>query len=233
VAENPDWWKNYYVRYFLGTAFAIPLVLVLSKNVRWIGDLGDFSQKPWMSAVVVSFGGLAFCYAASAPILVFHSVRSAIWQKANASRVAVYFLLAASTSALIAAFIARFAHFTAPDWALAIPFAAVVALQIACLFVLATRLDTAQKFYSHLAKLRADSPGVKSARSEYVESYRHLREHGNAFSILSMEITLTLALIGLGQSKVAFAFVLLAWILPSTIAWIVGTSLEAAIDKAR
>jgi hypothetical protein len=232
VANDSEWWKNYYVRYFVGTAFAIPLVLILSKNLAWIGDIGDLSQRPWISAVVVGFGGLAFCYAASAPILVFHSVRSAIWRRPKIFKYVVFSISAASACALAAAFLVRFVQIPALSWVFAIPFAALMVLQVACLFVLATRLDGAQKFYSHIARNRAETAESQSIRSEYVESYRHLREHGNAFSILSMEIVLTLALLNIGNSKEAFALILIAWILPSTIAWVIGTWLEGSIEMA-
>lgn len=231
MAEKSEWWKNYYVRYFVGSAFAIPLVLILSKKLLWIGSLGTLSERPWISATVVGLGGLAFCYAASAPILVFHASRSMIWRRTSVSTCAVVAISIASACALITAVLLRFFDSPGLDWILTAPFVIVVLLQVACLFLLATRLDGVQEFYSLVAKFRADSSGTTSIHSEYIESYRHLREHGNAFSILSLEIALTLALLALGQTPGAFALVLISWILPSSIAWIIGTWLEGSIDR--
>jgi len=231
VAENSEWWKNYYVRYFVGTAFAVPLVLVLQKKLLWIGSLGTVSDKAWISATVVGFGGLAFCYAASAPILVFHAARPLIWRRTAASKCAIVTISIASACALVAAVVLRFFDSPVLDWVLIFPFVAVVLLQVICLFLLASGLDGTQKFYSLIAKFRASSSGADSVHAQYVESYRHLREHGNAFSILSMEIALTLALVALGDSPGSFALLLISWILPSTVAWIIGTWLEGSIDK--
>lgn len=58
--------------------------------------------------------------------------------------------------------------------------------------------------------------------SEYVESYRHLREHGNAFGIIVCELLFAFWLIEWSFSPWAIFY----WCLIGFIAWIIGTYLE-------
>ncbi|MDH6374935.1 membrane protease YdiL (CAAX protease family) [Paenibacillus sp. PastF-3] len=58
--------------------------------------------------------------------------------------------------------------------------------------------------------------------NEYVESYRHLREHGNAFGIIVCELLFAFWLIEWSFSPWAIFY----WCLIGFIAWIIGTYLE-------
>jgi len=62
-------------------------------------------------------------------------------------------------------------------------------------------------------------------QAEYIESYRHLREHGNALLIIMMEAILSLA-IGGAPSLLSCGLLVFVWILPATFAWFLGTWLE-------
>jgi len=113
-----------------------------------------------------------------------------------------------------------------------------------------TRFDRVRTFYFRLTErraeglvsektiigLKADSSIEKSSIerkakrngvSEYVESFRDLREHGNAFEIIFLEIVLAATIFSLSYQSVfsAVLFIVL-WILPSALCWIVGTLLE-------
>jgi hypothetical protein len=55
---------------------------------------------------------------------------------------------------------------------------------------------------------------------ELVETYRHLREHGNAFGIIVLEVLFALVII---HCKL---FGIIIWILTGVLAWIIGTYLE-------
>lgn len=63
---------------------------------------------------------------------------------------------------------------------------------------------------------------------EYVESYRHLREHGNAFAIIISELGFALAAISV-PSVSLLAVLLVLWVLPAAGVWFVGTVLEAKL----
>lgn len=85
------------------------------------------------------------------------------------------------------------------------------------------RATASHEYYEKLSKARASD---KADRQEYKESYRHLREHGNAFFILVFEGVLGVVLVGLPNA--AFALIcLLIWIVPSAFVWLHGTLLEA------
>jgi hypothetical protein len=64
--------------------------------------------------------------------------------------------------------------------------------------------------------------------TEYVESYRDLREHGNAFESILLEIILLLTLCVFNAN---FILVLALWISPAVVCWIIGTRLEYKISK--
>jgi hypothetical protein len=58
---------------------------------------------------------------------------------------------------------------------------------------------------------------------QYVESYRHLREHGNAFFIVFLELLLGTALF---YSPFPWVALLALWIFPAAGVWLFGTLLE-------
>lgn len=64
---------------------------------------------------------------------------------------------------------------------------------------IAPHIEQVTNFYVDLASRRAEAfkrpDNTPTARAEYVESYRHLREHGNAVLILVAEAILALALL--------------------------------------
>jgi hypothetical protein len=67
----------------------------------------------------------------------------------------------------------------------------------------------------------------KSPISEYVESYRHLREHGNAFGIILSELFLARLLTWFNFSL----WVLVIWSIVGFISWIAGTYLEIRLVR--
>jgi hypothetical protein len=86
--------------------------------------------------------------------------------------------------------------------------------------------EAISSFYFELARRRAsDEVWV----GDYVESYRHLREHGNAFSILFLEFALGLVLVAAPRLLVAVLAMVL-WLLPSTCSWYIGCLLESKLS---
>ncbi|MGB6450067.1 MAG: hypothetical protein WBE92_04885, partial [Steroidobacteraceae bacterium] len=65
-------------------------------------------------------------------------------------------------------------------------------------------------------------------KSEYIESYRHLREHGNAYAILVAELVLALA-VGAAPTWYFVGGLITLWTLPAAFVWGVGTWLEFGI----
>ena len=107
-------------------------------------------------------------------------------------------------------------------------FVVLIGFQLAA--ILASNLDHHEKiraFYWDLARGRAkEDPWV----DEYVESYRHLREHGNALAILALEFLLTLILVSAPSLQLA-TLALFFWILPSIYSWFIGALLESRLAK--
>lgn len=87
------------------------------------------------------------------------------------------------------------------------------------------------RYYNRLSYKRSRCKG------DFVESYRHLREHGNAFFILLTEIILGAILFHSGQipgahaeaaqsQSMIYVIVIVFWIAPAVSVWIIGTHLE-------
>lgn len=80
-------------------------------------------------------------------------------------------------------------------------------------------------FYKSLAKDRAKE---SDNRRQYIESYRHLREHGNAFLILFCELVLGCALF-VSVSLSEALIVVIIWIVPTLPIWFLGAFLESKV----
>jgi hypothetical protein len=85
------------------------------------------------------------------------------------------------------------------------------------------------KFYKESAKIRdgiekenIDDSTNKKVTKTYIESYKHLREHGNAYSIVLMELLFTFLLICFDFS----IYFLICWLMVGAIGWLVGFYLE-------
>jgi hypothetical protein len=87
------------------------------------------------------------------------------------------------------------------------------------------RLNRVGVFYSGLVTQRRRDRDLKR---DYIESYRHLREHGNAFAIVICEILLGVVLAEV-KSETQFIASLLLWILPASSTWLIATWLEARL----
>jgi hypothetical protein len=92
--------------------------------------------------------------------------------------------------------------------------------------------DTHQ-FYDRLSKQR-------TRKTDFVESYRHMREHGNAVSIVIFELLLAFILWSLkpipqpGGSAIPVGrvgVILAVWLAPSALVWLIGSSLERFLSR--
>jgi hypothetical protein len=235
------WWEFYGVRYAMGT--------IVGSIVFYVLASGNALLKPLATDIkyLVSFG-LVYCYIASAPILVFHAGRFLLKERHRG----LGFLSAAAVG-LVAGilgwlFIPR-DHIAAPIfWLFLLAFA--IAAFIWCLegLVVCGALRQSDKlwtFYEKLSDHRANAD-----KGEIIDSYRHLREHGNSFFIVSLEIILGTILIGISAAAglfdapatpealksmssptldsrfVAPILAIVLWILPAVLVWFIATELE-------
>ncbi len=240
----PAPWNYYYLRYFVGAIVGAGLLVAL-----WVGDSDVLPSFPhtfpaaphdWLNfaAAIAALGtaGLAYCYIASAPILLMHGLRFRLSQQEGWWWVIRLIPIAAIV--LLSWFALRYGTMAPSSfrggsctwWWLYVPYGTIMLLQIAGLPW--GRLDTVRRLYVGLAERRAkrltDKPWGELWIREYIESYRHLREHGNAFLIILMEVILATALYE-ADTTIRFFTLVVIWIVPATFSWFLGTWLEFRI----
>jgi hypothetical protein len=190
--------------------------------------LVDSKEATFLGASLMAALGFAYCYVASAPILTLHATRAHLRLSTLKSR-PWWTIVCTGLSLTIATWIA--------SQVLPVPAAlaagTAVGFQIALvLLAVFSKFSVVEAFYRQLAIVRAESmskrEGQQSAGVEYVTSYRHLREHGNAFLILIFEGILAYVLLHLTSATCAF-YLLAAWLLPAASVWVLGTVLECRL----
>jgi hypothetical protein len=240
-SENSSrWWEFYAVRYGMGTVVGGVIVFFLFdtnpalKPMLFGAEAGKIDGP--LIALLAGYG-LAYCYIASAPILVFHAGRFLIDQGAKASLRRTMVLFVPPAIATLIFFFTRTStgptlYFFSSVFALA-----VIVLCSQYLVVIFTLLRTKEllKFYEKLAAKR------ESAKGGIVDSYKHLREHGNSFFIVTLEVVLAIILFTAGNFDAAmratvtstksvyvlpYIWIILVWILPAALVWLVGTLIE-------
>lgn len=228
VPDN-KWWEFYFVRYFVGTVVGGAILLYLNaaagsslKNLILPG-VTDASGLDAQKLALLAAVGLAFCYVASAPVLVFHATRGVFLSYASKSyRIAVWLALGLTVASAATAVYA-FPSLGPKPIVVAALFVLVALIQVILIvFSLLGRGDCIHSYY--LTLVRARSVDSEPAR-QYIESYKHLREHGNAFLILLFEVVLGIILTAAPTAQLAL-IALLLWSIPAAFVWLIGTVLE-------
>ena len=250
MAEGPTrWWEFYAVRYAMGTVVgAVAFSFLCSQRPETQSFLfGTFTSNAISletpRLILLGVYGLIYCYIASAPILVFHASRFLLNPDASKKRVSVCSSIYAVFPALcgIVAWWAAFHHkipgkplfvFTAFGLGL------LLELEAFGVYLSVARNRQFFEFYDQLARRR------DSAKGEIVDSYRHLREHGNSFFIVFLEIALAVVLfeaLKLAPSSVTgntetvtttWLAVLVIWIVPAVFVWLISTLFERRFRDA-
>lgn len=239
MSENKTdyrWWEFYLVRYLIGTILGTVIVSYIAfHNVNVRESLITNTKADtyyellkanyWIFLIV----GFAYCYLSSAPILVFHALRG--YLKSTNGKLndftkvfgiicffgTILFLILTLCCDIKASF----------KWIRWVILFVVILPQ--AIFLLRFLLDNnVFNFYKKLTENRRTEK-KSDARHEYVESYKHLREHGNAFSILITEFVLSFILIELSISEIVS--VLIIWVLPASYVWLIGTNLEFGLGE--
>ena len=239
MAEKSRWWDHYYVRYFVGSVFAVPLMLALSKTPAVCAMVDVTGDNKLLNATVLGAAGLAFCYVASAPILLLHAARGRHSNKGHAvskvdKKSKAFALVTVLWAVALGVWVAR--GLVPPVrlgyWSGYLPFAAVVATEV--IWILRTPIAHIVAFYRGLAEERAQDPkeALGRWRREYIQSYRDMREHGNALLILVMEAVLTAALLQAASPGILFGMLVL-WVMPGAFVWFIATTLEAHLGEVK
>lgn len=242
------WWEYYFVRYFVGSVIGSAVVLfivghLLAQSPQWFsafistlipmakdksiaGMLETLDHSLLLDALVsaktffvIGAAGVAYCYLASSPMMILHACRAEVVDRANGKlRNFLFWIITVIGFVTIVGFALDRSH---AAWAAALVFLAVLGSQVALIVRAAhTHFDSIKKFYRDLGKARANL----KPRSGYVESYRHLREHSNAYAIIVLELLLAFVLAN-APSDCLLA-ILILWLLPSVFCWFIATLLE-------
>ena len=231
---NGRWWEYYAVRYLVGSIVGAVIILYLatdSCSPFKVPDKDAFEvlkvlkESKFLGVTVLAALGFAFCYIASSPILIFHACRVHL-RFLTFSKQQRKFTCRTFFAIVVTIFIVAIIYCIYFPSLARIPMVAVVTLQIMLLsFVFFDWFKTIQVFYDDLAKARTSNLKPKVERKDYITSYRHLREHGNAIAIIVLEVVLADALLH-SPSIIPALFILVIWIIPGAFAWIIGTVLE-------
>lgn len=244
------WWEFYFIRYAMGTvvgAIVVYSICMSNESLRpfllEVGalnagkiDVSDAIRLDGTQVTVLAAYGLVFCYIASSPILVFHAGRfmlaprpsksGAVWLAASlivALGVFIWVWLALPVLGSLERLCLSMGCFVAT---------AIVSLELFVGVRTLRNTDKLYQFYGALAQRREKSIGG------FTDSYRHLREHGNSFFIVLLEIVLgvtilTASQVGLSSKSAALlsASVVVIWILPAVLVWLIATLLEREFGK--
>lgn len=226
---DSHWWEVYFVRYFVGTVVGGAIILYLNASetsslynliIPGVTDVSKFDNQ---LLLLLATMGLAYCYISSAPILVFHATRGVFL----ALDTKVYQWSFWGSLAFVGVMEAGF-YFFHTDTGMKtmspfVLFSLVMLPQIVLLCLsFPNKGERVHSYYRALTKAR--SRDLEEA-SQYMESYKHLREHGNAFFILLFELMFGTILALVPTPTMAFN-ALLAWIMPAALVWLIGTVLE-------
>ncbi len=181
----------------MGTMVGSVIVYALLKSNA---DLSQFLLLPkdnkleYFHFIFLAFYGLTYCYISSAPILVWHASRFSFSFGSTKNILnPVWYMLALTllSGYLVLSFVAPSIVFS-QKVSLILLFLIVIVPQWGLIFLTVIKADDNYKFYKKLSAKR------ESDKTDIRESYKHLREHGNSFGILFLEIIMGIALALIG-----------------------------------
>ncbi|MUJ39709.1 hypothetical protein [Aliivibrio fischeri] len=235
--NSGNWWEFYFVRYFIGSILGALIIVsialhpdsgmsvILTKYINFNAlEIKDITI-PFLLSLL--FLGTAFCYIASAPILVLHTMRYRFnfTQRAGAS-----FKDKIIFTCLFLVFYCAIWYFLDLDYVsgmMSLPAFFVIYVQFYLVSVIFQHNEKFFDYYKNLVKARAKE---SLSRSEYIETYRHLREHGNAFLILLCEAGLGLALFSCSSIN-ELILITIFWLVPTLPVWFLATYLESNLKN--
>jgi hypothetical protein len=231
--EGFRWWEYYAVRYAMGVGLGTALVCLLWHHYHAFFEPAIHIPKPFDSPIAAIFWaaiGLTYCYIASVPMLTIHTarvlLRSCSWGRALLGSLVSVLVIPAVAIWIISESIG-FGEFTQKLAFVALWI--VVSFQGFLILRVLRRPQETEDLYDKLSTQRSRSP-------EFVESYRHMREHGNSVLIVLGELLLTYCLWNIHPSAacppndsavlLCLGLVVAFWLAPSACVWMVGTHLE-------
>ena len=240
-------WNYYFLRYAAGAIIGALLIVFLAKSVGYSETINSLLKKTedgkielGAAIAVISALGLAFCYIASAPGAVFHATRGIFFNRTTSARWRIIIVSLVIPAVFCFVVKKRLIHFPALAYtnltldqskiiyAAAIVSVFIFAWQLVLLGFAFADFKPVKEFYWELTDNRAQKA---NNIEHYRRSYRDLREHGNAFEIVILELLLVSILIVVGKEYAPL--VLALWVLPAAFCWIIGTMLEFRYPAAK
>jgi hypothetical protein len=185
--SGAHWWEFYVVRYAMATLVGAVVSYVLCSSSSVLKPLA--ARWEYLAGL-----GLVYCYIASAPILVLHSGRFVLrWDSKRVRWGYVPPLMSLLAGVVMQLFLPE------PTMDRSVYFLFLVAVVIG-VFVFSLQVvvvcrvlhdsNALWNFYKDLSERRAHLD-----IGEIVDSYRHMREHGNSLFIVFLEIVLGVILV--------------------------------------
>lgn len=226
-SNNSRWWETYLVRYITGSVVGAVIVYIILKKFK-IDLIPCFDEIQSTNLVVLALLGFLYCYLASAPITLLHATRGLFGKSGGLKISNRIFIEMMVLTCLVSALLALFTY---PElWVFSF-FSGLILFNLYFHSInLLAKVDQQKEWQTWYATLAISR---KNGSKEFIESYRHLREHGNAFFIVLMEVALAIPLYMIAsipwQSEAKVALVLFAitiWLIPGMICWFLGNLLE-------
>lgn len=245
------WWETYIIRYpipsLVGGLALFAVLLALPETRKQVLELvgaghgkTDFDKGGIiLLGAALLIGGIVLCYLASTPMLVLHALRPFIRDtKLSSSIIRIVLALAGIVALAIAFGPVRFATLVGGvKSAVMFYFVLVIFCQIFLIerFVRKHQSRELFNYYRALSTKREHKGAIN-----FVISMRHLREHGNAVSIVCLELLLAAAAyfmlsneqMSRAEQILAAAAMLGCWILPGAVVWYIAQQLEAELTVA-
>ncbi len=224
------WWEYYFVRYFVGTVVGCGIVIFLNTScdsslygllLPGFTNFQDLKEFGAEAPILIGAIGLAYCYLASAPVLVLHATRGVFMHQDTKSLSG--FLAGVALMGLLT-FFAWVFHGVPRNclgWSLLI--LTVLTQFVLLYFAFKNKADRVGKYYDELATARSEKTAVLR---EYKESYKHLREHGNAFLIIVFEFIFAMLALAFTDPSLTLVAIVI-WASPAASVWFLGSILES------
>lgn len=229
-------------------AYSIKLEASRSSSAPATSIAADAIRLDVTHLALLAVCGLVYCYIASAPILVLHAGRflSGRWIKLTSRWVKCLSVVLVVVLFPLSPLVAYGVLGRLESWRYCIIgyFAVAGLLVIVLQYVVSSWALIESRhlfaFYGTLAENREIALSPERARGGIVDSYRHLREHGNSFFIVLLEILLAAILVGArlivsnesDPSSLGYLVVIVAWVFPAACVWGIGTLFEREFSES-
>lgn len=217
--ESNRWWETYLVRYVTGSVVGAGIVYGISR-VIW-PEMPMWYQMNSATLLTLGFAGFAYCYIASAPITFLHAMRVKTKKAIEIRR----WLPSVLIIAIFAVIVVIATKDMLPDGTHIFLFLGVCTFFWIFLGYYPVRHTGWEKAYDGIISARI---ATLQDSKEYVDSYRHLREHGNSFYIVFLEFILAgiIYFFALDEQWLLIALTVFFWVTPGVICWQLGNNLE-------